>query len=129
MIKMKPHLMAVLFLCGTLVLALACTALPSVSKAPYMPGTYEGTGKGYRGPVHVRVQISSAGIEDIAIVSHGESGFPGLAAMEDLLEQVLETGDTDLDAVSGATYSSRGFLQAVEDAVGKAYEKASVSEK
>ena len=40
--------------------------------------------------------------------------------MEELLEAVLETGSTDLDAVSGATFSSAGFLEAVEDALGKA---------
>ena len=40
--------------------------------------------------------------------------------MEELLELVLETGSTDLDAVSGATFSSRGFLEAVDDALGHA---------
>jgi uncharacterized protein with FMN-binding domain len=97
---------------------------PSAREAGYAPGVYEGDGSGYRGPIRVRIQVSSAGIDDIAIVSHQESGFPGLAAMEELLEQVLEIGETDLDAISGATYSSRGFLYAVEDALGKALEKA-----
>jgi uncharacterized protein with FMN-binding domain len=68
----------------------------------------------------VRLQISSAGIEDIVITSHRERAYPGTAAMEELLEEVLETGSTDLDAVSGATFSSMGFLEAVEDALRKA---------
>ena len=95
-----------------------------IREAGYTPGVYEGTGRGYRGPVHVQVQISPGGIEDIVIISHSDTVYPGAAAMEELLEAVLETGSTDLDAVSGATYSSRGFLEAVENAL----EKAAVKE-
>jgi len=120
MIKIKLRFLITLPICGLSVIILACMALPYVREAGYTPGTYEGTGSGYRGPIHVRVQTSTTGIEDIAIVSHQESNFPGLAAMEELLEQALETGETDIDAISGATYSSRGFLQAVEDALEKA---------
>jgi len=125
MVQIKLCFLVLLLLCGLSVFVLACLALPSVAEAGYTPGTYEGTGSGYRGPIHVRVETSAAGIEDIIIVSHQESNFPGLAAMEQLLEEVLETGETDVDAISGATYSSRGFLQAVEDAL----EKASALEK
>jgi len=116
----KPRFPVLLFLCGLSVLFFACVNLPFTKEASFTPGVYLGNGNGYRGLIQVRVQTSSAGIEDAVIVSHQESNFPGLAAMEELLEQVLETGETDLDAISGATYSSRGFLQAVEDALEKA---------
>ena len=118
-----PPALFTLFL-GILVIAglfPGCVGSGPVRKAGYAPGTYEGTGRGYRGPIHVQVQISPAGIEDIVITGHRESVFPGAAAMEELLEAVLETGSTDLDAVSGATFSSRGFLEAVEDAMGQAH--------
>ena len=98
----------------------SCLGVGFVREISHTPGVYEGTGQGYRGPIHVRVQISHAGIEDIAITGHSEAAYPGGAAMEELLELVLETGSTDLDAVSGATFSSMGFLEAVEDALGKA---------
>ena len=91
-----------------------------VRETGYIPGIYEGSGRGYRGPINVRLQISPAGIEDIIITSHSESAYPGAAAMEELLEMVLETGSADLDAISGATLSSRGFLDAVEEALGQA---------
>jgi uncharacterized protein with FMN-binding domain len=68
----------------------------------------------------VRVQVSAAGIENIEIISHSEWPYPGLAAMEELLELVLEDGTTDVDAVSGASFSSRAFLDAVDDALEKA---------
>ena len=102
------------------ILVSACLSQGSVFDAGFTPGVYGGHGRGYRGPVHVRVQISHAGIEDIVIVSHREGAFPGLAAMEELLDMVLETGSTDLDTISGATLSSRGFLEAVENALEKA---------
>ncbi|MDR1802706.1 MAG: FMN-binding protein [Treponema sp.] len=97
-----------------------CLGPALVRELSYTPGTYEGTGQGYRGTIHVEVEISHAGIEDITITSHSESAYPGAAAMEELLELVLETGTTELDAVSGASFSSAGFLEAVEDALGKA---------
>jgi len=86
----------------------------------YVPGVYEGTGRGYRGTIHVQVQTSTDCIEDIVIISHRDSTFPGEAAMEELLNDVLEFNTTDLDAVSGATFSSRGFLEAVENALKQA---------
>ena len=97
-----------------------CLGPGAMREAGYAPGIYEGTGRGYRGSVHVQIQVGPAGIEDIVILDHAESLYPGAAAMEELLELVLEYGPLDLDAVSGATFSSRGFLEAVEDALDQA---------
>lgn len=103
-----------------LLLLAGCFSAGFIRETGYTPGTYEGTGRGYRGPIVVQVQTSPAGIEDIVIISHREAPYPGESALEELLEMVLETGSTDLDAVSGASYSSRGFLEAVDDALEKA---------
>ena len=97
-----------------------CLGTASVMETGYTSGIFEGTGQGCRGRIMVQVQTSPAGIEDIAIVSHRETPSPGLTAMEELLDLVLETGSTDLDVISGATLSSRGFLEAVENALAKA---------
>ena len=110
---------------GIAALLLLAGCLSSGHKAAdYADGIFEGTGRGCRGPILVRIQTSHAGIEDIVIISHREAPNPGVIAMEELLELVLETGSTDLDAVSGASLSSRGFLEAVEDALAKASRKA-----
>ena len=106
-----------------LLLPSGCAGADFFREAAYMPGSYTGTGRGYRGPITVQIETSLGGIEDIAVIDHRESAFPGGAAMEELLELVLETGSTDLDAVSGATFSSRGFLEAVDDALSKAYKR------
>jgi len=103
-----------------LLLIPGCLGQGFVREAGYTPGTYEGAGRGYRAPIRVVVEVSHAGIEDITITGHSEGAYPGGAAMEELLEAVLETGSTELDAVSGASFSSAGFLEAVEDALRKA---------
>jgi fumarate reductase flavoprotein subunit len=97
-----------------------CAGSDFIREAGFIPGIYEGSGQGYRGSVHVRVQVSPSGIEDIMITDHSDSSYPGAAAMEELLDLVLEYGSTDLDAVSGASFSSRGFLEAVDDALRQA---------
>jgi len=84
------------------------------------PGVYEGVGQGYRGAIKVRVYLSEGGIEDIEILEHQEDSF-GADAMEELLERALEMGSPDLDAISGATVSSVGFLSALEAALAKSY--------
>jgi len=118
--KMRYYWARLLLLFGGLtVLFFGCLGTGFVREAGFEPGEFEGTGQGYRGPIEIRLLVSPAGIEDIAILSHSDSAIPGLAAMEELLEMVLETGSTDLDAISGATFSSRGFLEAVDDALEK----------
>ena len=109
-----------ILLLGAAVLLAGCLGSALMREASYAPGVYNGSGSGYRGPIRVRVQVSQSGIDDIAIVSHKESAFPGVAAMEELIEEILEYGFTGLDTVSGATFSSSGFLEAVENALQKA---------
>ncbi|MDR2134387.1 MAG: FMN-binding protein [Treponema sp.] len=80
-------------------------------------GEYEGSGRGYRGTIRVRVRIEASEIAEILITGSGEDPSVGGAALEELLELALMYQTTDLDAVSGATESSKGFLEAVEDAI------------
>jgi uncharacterized protein with FMN-binding domain len=83
-------------------------------------GVYEGEGAGFRGKVRVSVVIVEGGIAEITILEHDDDPETGGAAMEELLDLALLYNTAGLDAVSGATESSRGFLSAVEDALFKA---------
>ncbi|MCL2007017.1 MAG: FMN-binding protein [Treponema sp.] len=109
-----------IFTAALLLIIAGCLGPTALREGSYRPGIYEGRGMGLRGTVTVRIEISADGITDIEIIEHREWAYPGLAAMEELLELVLETGSPDLDAISGATFSSIGFLEAVENALGKA---------
>ena len=90
----------------------------STASEYFKPGIYEATGPGFRGPIRVRVHISEGGIE---ILENNEDSH-ALEAMEELREFALEYNSADLDAISGATVSSRGFLSALEAALSKASE-------
>ena len=80
---------------------------------------YEGTGQGYRGPVTVQVRMDGADIVEIVIIDSEDDRFVGGAAMEELIDLVVMYNSTDIDAISGATESSKGFLEAVERAIMK----------
>jgi uncharacterized protein with FMN-binding domain len=92
----------------------------SADAGEYRDGIYEGTGQGLRGPVRVRIWLEAGVITELEILDHQEDEFGGGPAMEELAERVLEYNSPDIDAVSGATESSRGFLDAVEDALKQA---------
>ena len=118
--KNSPRVLLLPAVLASGILISGCLGPGLARESGLTPGVYEGTGQGYRGPIHVQIQVSPAGIDDIVIVSHNDGAYPGGNAMEELLEAVLEYGSTDVDVVSGATVSSRGFLEAVDDALEKA---------
>ena len=106
--KTSALILIILFLTGCL----------SFAKIYYEPGIYEGIGKGYRGIIKLQVSLSEGGIEDIEIVEQREDAF-AVEALEELRELALEIGSSDLDAISGATVSSAGFISALEAALTK----------
>ena len=79
-------------------------------------GFYKGNAQGYRGVIRVSVQMEGGSIAAIEVDSN-EDPFVGGAAIDELLDLVIAHNTTDLDAVSGATESSRGFLEAVQSAI------------
>jgi fumarate reductase flavoprotein subunit len=98
-----------------------CAGFKAAPPAPrYKPGYYEGAAPGFRGPVRLWVQVDAAGIADLEILDHQEDEQIGGIALEELRDLVLDTGATDIDAVSGATESSAAFLAALEEALTQA---------
>jgi len=108
-----------IFVFALLALALlGCAALGSIREnRAIADGVYEGTGRGYRGPIQVQVLVEGGVIAGIEIISSDEDPSVGGAAMEDLLDLVLEYNTVNVDVISGATESSKGFLDAVENAI------------
>lgn len=94
------------------ILIIGCTSIKAES------GTrYEGAALGYRGIIRVRVGLEKGTITEIAIVESHEDRYVGGAAIEELTDLVLMYNTTELDAVSGATETSMGFLEAIENAI------------
>ena len=78
---------------------------------------YEGSAMGFRGMIHVRVGMENGAITEITVIESSEDSAIGGAAIEELIDLVLMYNTTELDAVSGATETSRGFLKGVENAI------------
>ena len=85
----------------------------------YKDGTYYGTGKGFAGTMKVKVDIVGGKIASISIVST-KDGDSYVKSASSLLDTIVEKQSTNVDTVSGATFSSRGIIAAVRSALSQA---------
>lgn len=103
--------------------AAAAGSSTSVAKvedaAAYKDGTYYGSGTGFGGPLKVMVEISGGKIASIQIVENSD-GSDYISKAASLIDSIIATQSTNVDTVSGATYSSVGIIQAVRDALSQA---------
>ena len=82
-------------------------------------GFYKGSGTGFNGEVQVEVVIADGKISNISVVSHNDdSSF--MSQAQGLIPNIISFQSTNVDAVSGATYSSRGIIDAVRAALKQA---------
>lgn len=96
------------------------TSTGSDEALAFTAGTYTGTGVGYNGPTTVEVTFDDSKITDIKIVDTKETAHVGDTAFEVLIPQMIEANGTGVDAVSGATFSSKALKTAVNDAAEQA---------
>lgn len=91
-----------------------------VSSGNYNDGTYEGTASGYATGLKVEVTISNGNIDDVQVVSHNET--PGFCerAIESVTAEIVSNQSTAVDTISGATYTSIGIINAVNEALSTA---------
>lgn len=80
--------------------------------------SYDGIAKGYKGDIKVRVKVDSGKISDIEILetSDDEEYF---SKAKNLINDIINNQSTDVEVVSGATFSSNGIIGAVKDALSK----------
>ncbi|MGN0240449.1 MAG: FMN-binding protein [Candidatus Weimeria sp.] len=83
-------------------------------------GTYTGTGQGFGGTTTLSVTVKNGRIKSISVLSHNDTPAFFKKASALLSEIVSKNGTSGIDAVSGATYSSRGIIEAVNSALKKA---------
>jgi len=91
---------------------------PSAKKKTYTDGTYAGMGSNRRGYIEVAVTISSDQITDVEINKFGMHYSE--KDVEGLPDEVLQIQSAKVDNVSGATYSTEAFHDAVNDALSQA---------
>ena len=96
------------------------TPTTEVPEGGYKDGTYQGSGTGFGGMITVQVTVSGGKITAVDILSaSGETGSY-FASAQGVVSKVLSSQSPNVDAVSGATYSSNGIIQAVQNALSQA---------
>ena len=96
------------------------TPTTEVPEGGYKDGTYQGSGTGFGGTITVQVTVSGGKIIAVDILSAaGETGSY-FASAQGVVSKVLSSQSPNVDAVSGATYSSNGIIQAVQNALSQA---------
>ena len=94
------------------------TPSSSVSQGQYTDGTYTGTAQGYRGNITVSVTVENGNISSITIESYNDDEEFFSRAKSEIINSIINKQSTDVDIVSGATFSSRGIINAVSNALG-----------
>lgn len=101
-----------------LALCAAAMVLASCSGGKVKEGHYEGASDGYGGPISVSLDVDANGvITDAKVVSHSETPEIGGLALEVLVKETLAKGSSEINAVSGATSTSNGYVNALNVAM------------
>lgn len=107
-----------------LALILGLTTIMSVSlvgcgskDAGYEDGTYKGVGEGHGGDIEVSVTVDGGKISAVDVVSQNETEGLADPALEEVPAAIVEKNSTNVDVVAGATYTSEGIMNAVDNAL------------
>lgn len=101
---------------------MAFSTVSGIAEEPalFVPGGYIGTGTGMHGEMTVSVVVTSQEITGIEILTTDDTYYIYPVAEQAMSERIMEEQSLAVDTVSGATFTSRGILQAVEDALTQA---------
>ncbi|MDR1566407.1 MAG: FMN-binding protein [Treponema sp.] len=86
----------------------------------YVPGSYEGQGAAHKGKITVSATFTNDGLTDLTIVSHTEtvSIIPeAQVALDEIPRAIVEQQSLNIDAISGATNTSRGIIDAARNTI------------
>lgn len=100
--------------------AVVLTRDTSESDRTYKDGTYYGSGTGFGGKLMVEVVIQDGKIVSVTLVENEGDDHPYIDNASALLQSIVAAQSTNVDAVSGATYSSAGLIEAVRNALAQA---------
>ena len=102
----------------------AAGSAPSVSKVresgTWKDGTYTGSGKGFGGTISVKVTVKDGKISAIDVTSASGETASYFSKAKGIIPKMISGQTTNVDAASGATYSSNGIITAVRNALSKA---------
>lgn len=94
-----------------------------VDEGIYEDGKFTGIGEGYGGNIKVSVTIKNSKIIDIEIVSAKYETQEFFDKARNIVPSMKKQQTADVDVISGATYSSNGIKDAVNQALQKSIDK------
>ena len=104
---------------GFIIVGLACIFVEKANG----PKLYTGVGDGFDSEITVEIMAKKNSKGELRIsdikYTHGDTEAIAGPALDELVTKVKNTQSIDVDAVAGATYSSEGFIQALNDACSK----------
>ena len=103
------------FLSLLLALVMVLCCIPAVAETA--DGVYEGSGAGLNGQIKVSVTVSGGKITEVKVLEHSETAGISDPAIEKIPAAIVEAQSADVDIVSGATFTSKGIIEAVKNAL------------
>lgn len=97
-----------------------CGCAAGFAENVYTPGTYAAQAKGFGGVVSVSVTFDEKGMTDVRVEAPDETSGIGSVAAEKLPAAILNAQSAQVDTVSGATFTSKAVISAVEDCIAQA---------
>ncbi|MBZ4662690.1 MAG: 4Fe-4S binding protein [Caloramator sp.] len=94
-----------------------------VTQGKYKDGKYIGSAIGFKPGLTVEVTISGGKISKIEIVDHNETPSYAKIPFKIVPDEIIKKQSTNVDAVSGATRTSVGIMNAVAEALKQAEQK------
>ena len=85
----------------------------------YKDGSYEGTATGFGGDITVKVTVDGGKITAVDIVSAEKEDGAYLTMAEDIIPKIIDAQTSEVDTISGATFSSTGIKNATAQALAK----------
>ncbi|WP_432663792.1 FMN-binding protein [Wukongibacter baidiensis] len=112
----------------TILITLSIVALVALvacgpKKILYKEGVYEGYGEAYHGYIKVIVTTDQYSITNIEVIDDEPVPIVGEIVYKEIPKRVIKKNSVDVDIITGATYTSEGLLDAIEDALKKAKAK------
>jgi uncharacterized protein with FMN-binding domain len=115
--NLRPTAALCLTLCLTAALVLSCGP---ASWGNWKDGAYQGKAEGLNGDISLTVTIEKGRITKISIDQQGETAGVSDLAFARIPAEIVKSQSTKVDAVTGASVSSKAIMAAVENALTKA---------
>jgi len=121
-LRRSPMKKSLIFICLILIFSLVLVSCAGEQKkgGTWKDGKYVGEGRGYKSDIEVEVTVSEGKITEVKIVEIDDTPDIAEPAEEQIPKAIVDAQSTEVDVVSGATGTSNGIIEAVENALEKA---------